>query len=77
MFETRSQAWQEVGLMRQIVRAWSSARAWRCSCWCRCSWPSWCFYDNRVSLLGTESQASTRTAGVPAHKVLEPAARNP
>ena len=45
------------GCCARSARAWSSARAWRRSCCCRCSSAVVLLYDNRVSLLGTDGRA--------------------
>jgi small conductance mechanosensitive channel len=80
MFETRSQAWQEVGLLRQI----SPRVVKRARLEALVLMPLFAgvvvLYDNRVSLLGTTVAAVHPTryrAGVPAHKVLEQAIETP
>jgi small-conductance mechanosensitive channel len=80
MFETRSHAWQEVGLLRQI----SPRVVKRARLQALVLLPLFVgvvlMYDNRVSLLGT-TVAATRGShgnpGVPAHKVLESALETP
>lgn len=73
MFETRSQAWKEVGLLRQI----SPAVVKRARLEALVLVPLFAgvvvLYDNRVSLLGTEVAKHRNGHGVivPAHKVLE------
>jgi small conductance mechanosensitive channel len=80
MFETRSQAWQEVGLLRQI----SPRVVKRARLEALVLMPLFAgvvvLYDNRVSLLGKTVPAVRATrdhAGVPAHKVLEQALETP
>jgi small-conductance mechanosensitive channel len=79
MFETRSQAWQEVGLLRQI----SPRVVKRARLEALVLLPLFVgivvLYDNRVSLLGTTVPASHRDGRVlvPAHKVLEQAVETP
>jgi small-conductance mechanosensitive channel len=80
MFETRSQAWQEVGLLRQI----SPRVVKRARLEALVLLPLFVgivlLYDNRVSLLGT-TVAATRAhdsePAVAAHKVLEQALETP
>ena len=78
MFETRSQAWQEVGLLRQI----SPRVVKRARLEALVLLPLFVgivlLYDNRVSLFGTEV-AAKRERGelIPAHKVLEQALETP
>jgi small conductance mechanosensitive channel len=78
MFETRSQAWQEVGLLRQI----SPRVVRRARLEALVLLPLFVgivlLYDNRVSLFGTEV-AAKRERGelIPAHKVLEQALETP
>ncbi len=70
MFETRTQAWREVGLIRQLdPRAVKRARV-EVALLVPVFVAVVVFYDNRVSLLGTTRPAHH---GHPAHKVLEPA----
>ena len=70
MFETRSQAWREVGLIRQLdPRAVKRARV-EVLFLVPLFVAVVVFYENRVSLLGTTEAARH---GHPAHKVLEPA----
>jgi len=80
MFETRSQAWQEVGLLRQI----SPRVVKRARLEALVLLPLFVgivlLYDNRVSLLGTTVAATPARHGepaVPAHKVLEQALETP
>jgi small-conductance mechanosensitive channel len=80
MFETRSHAWQEVGLLRQI----SPRVVKRARLEALVLVPLFVgvvlLYDNRVSLLGTTVPATHATHGkpaVPAHKVLEQALQTP
>jgi small conductance mechanosensitive channel len=80
MFETRSQAWQEVGLLRQI----SPRVVKRARLQALVLLPLFVgvvlLYDDRVSLLGTTVARAPRTRGtpeVPAHKVLESALETP
>src|ERR1035438_10023550 len=80
MFEARSHAWQEVGLLRQI----SPRVVKRARLEALVLVPLFVgvvlLYDNRVSLLGTTVPATPATHGkpvVPAHKVLEQALETP
>jgi small conductance mechanosensitive channel len=74
MFETRSQAWQDVGLLRQInPRVVKRARL-EALVLVPLFVAIVLLYDNRVSLLGTEGAARH---GHPAQKVLEPALQTP
>jgi small conductance mechanosensitive channel len=82
MFETRSQAWREVGLLRQI----SPRVVKRARLEALVLMPLFAavvvFYDNRVSLLGTNVRVPARVVDhhlVPAytHKVLEQALETP
>ncbi|HSZ15201.1 MAG TPA: mechanosensitive ion channel family protein [Solirubrobacteraceae bacterium] len=80
MFETRSHAWQEVGLLRQI----SPKVVKRARLEALVLLPLFVgvvlLYDNRVSLLGTTVAATPERHGkppVPAHKVLEQALETP
>jgi small conductance mechanosensitive channel len=80
MFETRSQAWQEVGLLRQI----SPRVVKRARLEALVLLPLFVgivvLYDNRVSLLGTTVAATRAHEGKPAqvaHKVLEQAVETP
>jgi small conductance mechanosensitive channel len=80
MFETRSQAWQEVGLLRQI----SPRVVKRARLEALVLLPLFVgivvLYDNRVSLLGTTVPATRAHDGKPAqaaHKVLEQALETP
>ncbi len=79
MFETRSHAWQEVGLLRQI----SPRVVKRARLEALVLLPLFVgvvlFYDNRVSLLGTTVAARRGPHGepIPAHKVLESALEAP
>jgi len=79
MFETRSQAWKEVGLLRQInprvvKRARLEALVLLPLFVCIVV-----LYDHRVSLLGTTIARRRGTTGgvIPAHKVLEQALATP
>jgi small conductance mechanosensitive channel len=78
MFETRSQAWKEVGLLRQI----SPRVVKRARLEALVLVPLFVgvvvLFDNRVSLLG-RTVAATHSHGrfIPAHKTLEPALDNP
>jgi small conductance mechanosensitive channel len=71
MFETRSQAWQEVGLLRQI----SPRVVKRARLEALVLVPAFVgivlLYDNRVSLLGTRVAATHGAHAIPAHLVLE------
>ena len=73
MFETRSQAWQEVGLLRQI----SPRVVKRARLEALVLVPLFVgvvvLYDNRVSLLGTTPAAATATPA----RSLEPALETP
>ncbi len=77
MFETRSQAWQEVGLLRQI----SPRVVRRARLEALVLMPLFVaivvLYDNRVSLLGKTVGATHGRHGQPAHKVLEQALETP
>ena len=77
MFETRSQAWKEVGLLRQI----SPRVVKRARLEALLLLPLFVgvviLYDNRVSLFGTEVGAVHGPHGHPGHKVLEPALETP
>src|SRR5260221_13291178 len=79
MFETRSQAWKEVGLLRQI----SPQVVKRARLEVLVLLPLFVgvvlLYDNRVSLLGKTKAAHRDANGhlVPAHKVLEQALETP
>ncbi len=77
MFETRSHAWQEVGLLRQI----SPRVVKRARLEALVLLPLFVgivlLYDNRVSLLGTTVAARHGKAAVPAHKILEQALETP
>jgi small-conductance mechanosensitive channel len=77
MFETRSQAWQEVGLLRQI----SPRVVRRARLEALVLMPLFVavvvLYDNRVSLLGKTVGATHGRHAQPAHKVLEQALETP
>jgi small conductance mechanosensitive channel len=79
MFETRSQAWKEVGLLRQI----SPQVVKRARVEALVLVPLFVgivfLYDHRVSLLGKTVQATRGRHGevIPAHKVLEQALETP
>ncbi|HYM54299.1 MAG TPA: mechanosensitive ion channel family protein [Solirubrobacteraceae bacterium] len=78
MFETRSQAWQEVGLLRQI----SPRVVKRARLEALLLVPLFVgvviLYDNRVSLLGTQVAAVLHGPHAhPAYKTLEPALETP
>jgi len=77
MFETRSQAWQEVGLLRQI----SPRVVRRARLEALVLMPLFVavvvLYDNRVSLLGKTVPATHGRHAQPAHKVLEQALETP
>jgi small conductance mechanosensitive channel len=79
MFETRSQAWKEVGLLRQI----SPQVVKRARVEALVLLPLFVgmvlLYDHRVSLLGKTVAASRGRHGevIPAHKVLEQALQTP
>jgi len=80
MFETRSQAWQEVGLLRQI----SPRVVKRARLEALVLLPLFVgivlLYDNRVSLFGTTVAATPAGHGKPAepaHKILEQALETP
>jgi small conductance mechanosensitive channel len=80
MFETRSHAWQEVGLLRQI----SPRVVRRARLQALILLPLFVgvvlLYDERVSLLGTSVEATPARDGKPpvaAHKVLEQALETP
>ena len=70
MFETRSQAWKEVGLIRQLDRRAVKRARLEVALLVPLFVAVVVFYDNRVSLLGTTEAAHH---GHPAQKVLEPA----
>jgi small conductance mechanosensitive channel len=76
MFETRSHAWQEVGLLRQI----SPRVVKRARLEALVLMPLFVgvvlLYDSRASLFGTQVAANPRHH-VPAHKALEPALDTP
>ncbi len=74
MFETRSQAWKDVGLIRQLDRRAVKRARLEVLLLVPLFVAVVVFYDNRVSLLGTTEPASH---GHPAHKVLEPALETP
>jgi small conductance mechanosensitive channel len=78
MFETRSQAWQEVGLLRQISpRVVKRARV-EAIVLVALFVGVVVLYDNRVSLLGRQVPARhVRGVLVPAHKILEQALDTP
>ncbi|HTQ67780.1 MAG TPA: mechanosensitive ion channel family protein [Solirubrobacteraceae bacterium] len=69
MFETRSQAWRDVGLIRQLDRRAVKRARVEVALLVPLFVAVVVFYDNRVSLLGTTEAAHH---GHPAHKVLEP-----
>src|SRR5208282_5114486 len=78
MFETRSQAWKEVGLLRQI----SPRVVKRARLEALVLVPLFVgiviVYDNRVSLFGRQVAARRVHGGtIPAHKVLEPGIETP
>jgi small conductance mechanosensitive channel len=74
MFETRSQAWQEVGLLRQISPRVVKRARLEALVFLPLFVGVVVLYDNRVSLLGTEVAARSHH---PAHKVLEQALQTP
>jgi small conductance mechanosensitive channel len=74
MFETRSQAWKEVGLIRQLDRRAVKRARLEVLLLVPLFVAVVVFYDNRVSLLGTTEPAAH---GHPAHKALEPALETP
>ncbi|HUH80065.1 MAG TPA: mechanosensitive ion channel family protein [Solirubrobacteraceae bacterium] len=74
MFETRSQAWREVGLIRQLDRRAVKRARVEALLLVPLFVAVVVFYDHRVSLLGTTEPAHH---GHPAHKVLEPALETP
>jgi small conductance mechanosensitive channel len=74
MFETRSQAWQEVGLIRQLDRRAVKRARLEVLLLVPLFVAVVVLYDNRVSLLGTTEPAHH---GHPARKVLEPALETP
>jgi small-conductance mechanosensitive channel len=77
MFETRSHAWQEVGLLRQI----SPRVVKRARLEALVLLPLFVgvvlLYDNRVSLFGTRVAALHGRHGHPAYEALEPALETP
>jgi small conductance mechanosensitive channel len=79
MFETRSQAWQDVGLLRQISPRVVKRARLEALVLAPLFVGIVLFYDNRVDLLGTEVAAHHDRRGflIPAHKVLEPALETP
>jgi small-conductance mechanosensitive channel len=74
MFETRSQAWREVGLIRQLDRRAVKRARVEILLLVPLFVAVVVFYDNRVSLLGTNQPAHH---GHPAQKVLEPGLETP
>ncbi len=77
MFETRSHAWQEVGLLRQINPRVVKRAGLEAVCWCRSFIAVVVLYNNRLSLLGT---AVPGRPGHPAHlysNTLETSSRRP
>jgi small-conductance mechanosensitive channel len=74
MFETRSQAWREVGLLRQISPRVVKRARLEALVFLPLFVGVVVLYDNRVSLLGTEVAARPHH---PAHKVLEQALQTP
>jgi small conductance mechanosensitive channel len=72
MFETRSQAWQEVGLLRQISPRVVKRARLEALVLVPLFVGVMLIYDNRVSLFGSEVPAAPGAHGiVPAHLVLE------
>jgi small-conductance mechanosensitive channel len=74
MFETRSQAWQEVGLLRQISPRVVRRARWEALALLALFVGLIALYEHRVALLGKTVAA---TSGHPAHKVLAPALDTP
>ena len=56
MFETRSHAWKEVGLLRQIDRRAAKRAGVEGPCWCALFVAVVVLYDNRQALLGVDSR---------------------
>lgn len=79
MFETRSQAWQEVGLLRQISPKVVKRARLEVLVFLPLFVAVVVLYDHRVSLFGTEHASYTDRHRVfhPAYKVLEPALEAP
>jgi small conductance mechanosensitive channel len=80
MFETRSQAWQEVGLLRQINPQVVKRARLEALLLVPLFAAVVALYDNRVSLLGTTKYTIPARHGKPpagAHKVLETALETP
>jgi small conductance mechanosensitive channel len=79
MFETRSQAWREVGLLRQISPRVVKRARLEALVLVPLFVAVVVLYDNRVELLGTEARAYRDSHGVlhPAHKYLESALETP
>jgi small conductance mechanosensitive channel len=80
MFETRSHAWQEVGLLRQISPRVVKRARLQALVLVPLFVAVVLLYDNRVSLLGTTVAGTAEHDGkraVPAHKVLESALETP
>jgi len=77
MFETRSQAWQEVGLLRQISPRVVKRARLEALVLVALFIGVVVLYHNRVSLLGTEVAAEPGPHGHAAYKTLEPALDTP
>jgi len=79
MFETRSQAWKEVGLLRQINPKIVKRARLEALVLLPLFVGIVVLYDNRVTLLGTQHAKYYDSKGVlhPAHKVLEQALETP
>jgi small conductance mechanosensitive channel len=79
MFETRSQAWREVGLLRQISPRVVKRARLEALVLVPLFVAVVVFYDHRVELLGRQVHAYRDSHGVlhPAHKYLEPALETP
>ena len=77
MFETRSQAWREVGLLRQISPRVVKRARLEAFVLVPLFVGVVIVYDNRVSLLGKTVAASHGRYPQPAHKVLEQALETP
>jgi hypothetical protein len=79
MFETRSQAWREVGLLRQISPRVVKRARLEALVLVPLFVAFVVLYDHRVELFGRETHTYRDSHGVlhPAHKYLEPALETP
>jgi small conductance mechanosensitive channel len=79
MFETRSQAWREVGLLRQISPRVVRRARWEALALLALFVGLIAVYEHRVGLLGKTVAATRGRHGelIPAHKVLAPALDTP